>query len=68
VATALVANDALADGEQPGDAIGLIAQRVATLDRAQLARLVVELARSDWRVLRSLHLEFGLDWDFVDLD
>lgn len=67
VATALVANDALADGEQPGDALALIAQRVAMLDRAQLARLVAELARSDWRVLRSLHFELGLDWDF-DLD
>jgi uncharacterized Zn finger protein len=67
VATALVANDAWADGDRPDDAIALIAKRVAMLEKTQLARLVVELAKSDWRVLRSLHFELGFGWDF-DLD
>jgi hypothetical protein len=57
----------LTDGERPDDALAPVAERVAMLEKAQLARLVLELARSDWRVLRLLRFEFGFDWDF-DLD
>jgi len=67
VATALVANDTLSGGDGPGDALAPVAKRVAMLEKARLASLVLELAKSDWRVLRSLHFELGLDWDF-DLD
>lgn len=64
VATALVANCSLADGVAPGDAIGQVAERIGRIEKTQLVELVLELARSDWRVLRSLYFELGLDWDF----
>lgn len=64
VATGLVANSALIEESLPADALALIAGHIAMLDKAQLVRLLLELARSDWRVLRSLGFELGVDLDF----
>ena len=63
VATALVANEAGRDGDQSPDRIGEIAQGISSLDRAQLAKLLLEMTTVDWRVLRSLCFALGLDWD-----
>ncbi|MFA6220634.1 MAG: hypothetical protein WC692_12805 [Erythrobacter sp.] len=67
VATALVANEAGPQGSAPPDRIGEIAGRVAGLDRSRLEKLLLEMATTDWRALRSLYFAFGLDWD-VDFD
>ncbi len=63
VATALVANEAGQDGDATPDRVGEIAGRVAGLDRNQLEKLLLEMATTDWRALRSLCFALGLDWD-----
>jgi uncharacterized Zn finger protein len=63
VATALVANEAGLQGDDPPDRVGDIARRVAGLDRIQLEKLVLEMVTADWRALRSLYFALGLDWD-----
>ncbi|MEP7351083.1 MAG: SWIM zinc finger family protein [Sphingorhabdus sp.] len=67
VATALVANEAIAQGDDPPDRIGEIAAGIAGLDKQQLEKLVLEIATTDWRSLRSLCFSLGLEWD-DDLD
>lgn len=67
VATALVANDAGQGSDAPPNRVGEIAKRIAGLDRPELEKLALEMATSDWRVLRSLCFALGYEWD-VDLD
>jgi uncharacterized Zn finger protein len=63
VATALVANEAGPQGDDPPDRVGETAGRIAGLDRSQLEKLLLEMATADWRALRSLCVALGLDWD-----
>jgi uncharacterized Zn finger protein len=63
VATALVANQVIIEGAGPPDRIGGLAERIAGLDQAGMRRLLMEVATSDWRMLRALHYSLGLDWD-----
>lgn len=67
VATALVANTAVRQGENPPDKIGEIAARIAGLKKQHLEKLLLEMATSDWRVLRSLSFSLGLEW-YDDMD
>lgn len=62
VATALVANAADREGDEPPDRVGEIAGRVAGLDRSQLEKLLLEMSMADWRALCSLCFALGLDW------
>ena len=63
VATALVANEAGRDGDEPPDRVGEIAQGISRLDRSELEKLLLEISTADWRALRSLCFALGLDWD-----
>ena len=67
VATALVANDSVQQGDNLPDKIGEIAARIAGLNKRQLENLLLEMATADWRTLRSLCLSLDLGWD-DDLD
>ena len=63
VATALVANEAGRQGDEPPDRVGDLAARIAGLDRSQLAKLLLEMVTADWRALRSLCFALGFEWD-----
>jgi uncharacterized Zn finger protein len=62
-AAALVANEAARQGHDPPDRFKEMAARLAEMDRSQLQRLPLEMAREDWRALRSLALVLGFEWE-----
>jgi uncharacterized Zn finger protein len=63
VATALAANEAGRQGDEPPDRVGDLAARIAGLDQSRLEKLLREMATADWRALRSLCFALGFDWD-----